>query len=150
MRSSKLLPLALLQLSDEQEIEGITRFQKLVFLAQKEIEGLGTREYSFKEYKYGPFSKELYDDLDRLVATGYIARDTVETHNGNKKQVYRITEKGEEYIGQILEVGNNQSDLNVGKLQSLKEEYNNMPILGLIRRVYSEYPDYAENSKLDI
>ncbi|WP_162993886.1 PadR family transcriptional regulator [Halalkalicoccus subterraneus] len=150
MRSPKLLPLALLALNEEGQIEGITRFQKLVFMAQMEIDDLQTRKYEFDSYKYGPFSKELYDDLDRLARNGYINRSVEKTGNENEKHIYSITEKGSDYIFQILERDSTQDDLAVEDLRQLKEEYNDMPILQLIRLIYNQHPEYAKDSKLDV
>ena len=150
MRSRKLLPLTLLALNEEQQVEGITRFQKLVFMVQQEIPDLRTRKYEFKSYDYGPFSAELYDDIDRLVLNGYIDRDVDETRNGNEKHIYSLTEKGREYIYQVLENESAVDDLSVEKLRQLKDEYNEMPILQLIRLVYHRYPEYAENSKMAV
>lgn len=150
MRSPKLLPLALLALNEEEQIEGITRFQKLVFMAQKKIQNLQTKQYKFDSYDYGPFSKELYDDIDRLVRNGYIERSVEQTGNGNEKHIYSITEKGRGYIRQILESESGREDLAVEKLRQLKEEYNEMPILQLIRLIYNRYPSYADDSKLEV
>ena len=150
MRSPKLLPLALLALNEEGQIEGITRFQKLVFMSQEEIPELGTRKYAFDAYDYGPFSKELYDDIDRLVKNGYIDRSVEQTGNENEKHIYSITEKGREYIRQILESESGSDDLEVERLRQLKQEYNNMPILQFIRLVYNRHPGYAENTKLNV
>ncbi|MFC7081199.1 hypothetical protein [Halorussus caseinilyticus] len=75
--NKKLLPLSLLRAADETAIEGITRFQKLVFLAQREE--LDEELYPFKAGKYGPFSKTLYDDIDRLVEEGFITQSSRET-----------------------------------------------------------------------
>lgn len=150
MRSPKLLPLALLALNEEEQIEGITRFQKLVFMAQNEIPDLQTGEYTFKSYSYGPFSKELYDDIDKLVTNGYIERTVEQTGNGNEKHIYSLTKKGREYIRQILETESGSEDLEVESLRQLKDEYNDMPILQLIRLVYNKHPEYAEDSKLEV
>lgn len=150
MRSPKLLPLALLALNEEGQIEGITRFQKLVFMAQKENPNLRTEPYDFESYDYGPFSKELYDDIDSLVRNGYISRSVDETGNGNEKHIYSITQKGRKYIRQILESDAGRDDLAVEELRQLKEEYNEMPILQLIRLIYNRYPSYAEDSKLEV
>jgi len=60
---------------DGEPIEGRTRLQKLVFLMQKRLEEAGedplqSDDYEFIPYDYGPFSKELYDDLDETIARG--------------------------------------------------------------------------------
>ncbi len=60
--------------TEAEPIRGRTRLQKLLFLA-KEDYGLGGVFEGFPEfepYKYGPFSSELYDDLDFLENLGLI------------------------------------------------------------------------------
>src|ERR1700737_2224795 len=61
-------------------IGGMTRLQKLLFLLEKE-EGLKPSGdgFSFVEYKAGPYSSKLYDDLEFLENLGLIeGRTTAE------------------------------------------------------------------------
>lgn len=55
-------------------IAGSTRMQKLVFLVEKEAEAGGVQapEVSFVPYRYGPYSQELRNDIDSLIAAGYL------------------------------------------------------------------------------
>jgi uncharacterized protein len=56
-------------------IVGTTRIQKLLFLIEKEKEIIPIdKSFNFEPYKYGPASKDLYDDLDFLVNLGYITK----------------------------------------------------------------------------
>jgi DNA-binding PadR family transcriptional regulator len=119
-------------------------------MTPSEIPNLQTREYTFESYDYGPFSKELYDDIDALVRNGYVERTVEHTGSGNEKHLYSLTEKGRGYIHQILESESGSEDLAVESLRELKDEYNDMPILQLIRRVYNKHPEYAEDSKLEV
>lgn len=145
--NTKLLPLALLEANDEEPIEGITRFMKLVFLAQEET-SLG-EVYEYRPGQYGPYSKHLYDDIDRLEAKGFIERTNRETDGDkNDEQVYTLTEKGERALRHARE----QPEVPepVGDLGSLKENYNSMDLWELLEYVYGEYPEMAKNSVLDI
>lgn len=144
--NAKLLPLALLESNDEEPVEGITRFMKLVFLAQRE--GLNRELYEYGPNQYGPYSKELYDDLDKLVASGFIERVSAKTGDGNEKQVYRLTQKGEK----ALKGARRENDLSelMEVTESIKSRYNSMGLWDLLEYVYGEYPDMAEDSVLDI
>ena len=146
--NKKLLPLSLLSAADETAIEGITRFQKLVFLAQREE--LDEELYPFKAGKYGPFSKTLYVDIDRLVQKGFISQSTQSTSSsGNdEKQVYELTEKGKTVIKNGLSA--DEESLSSEQLCTFVDEYNDMELWDLLEYVYETYPKMAENSKLDL
>lgn len=144
--NSKLLPLVLLSESDGEKIEGITRFQKLVFLADQELFG-GSDHYSFRPDKYGPFSPTLYDDLDRLVATGFIDVETERTFAGNEKQVYSLSEKGEKVLERTA---SDELDFEKEEIERITEDYNKDDLWDLLEYVYGQYPEFAENSKLNL
>jgi uncharacterized protein len=106
--------LLLLKLN-QKPIVGTTRLQKLLFLIEKEfnikVENGG---FKFEPYKYGPASKELYDDLDFLTLIGYIEKsddkekllqldiNNIENYNSNiflsdKGSSIKTIRKEEEY-----------------------------------------------------
>ena len=148
MRDPKLLPLLMLYSCDEESVEGITRFQKLVFLTQKENDYID--EYYFRPDSYGPFSVELYNDIDELVRNGYVVCRTEETSSGNEKHSYQLTEKGREFVDRIMNINRDQYSRISGDLCRTKEKYNAMPLLKLLKRIYHTYPEMAKNSKLDL
>src|SRR5687768_3535597 len=69
-------------------LSGITRLQKLIFLLEREegLEGSGSK-FSFTPYKAGPYSPEIYDDLEFLENLGLlesqITADASEPEAGN-------------------------------------------------------------------
>lgn len=75
MTDSKLLPIALLYVGGWEKIDGATRFQKLVFLTQRESDVADVFEYEADQY--GPYSVEFARTLDALVQKGYVERSTV-------------------------------------------------------------------------
>lgn len=141
----QLLPLAALAVAEDGEMEGITRFQKLVFLAQRERDGAAP--YHFRADDYGPFSPDLYDDIDQLVAADLIEYDEYETDFGNKKQVYTLTDKGRRAIE-----NSDKSDFPVSteQLERLSEEFGDLDLWDLLEYVYTEYPRMARNSELSL
>ncbi|MFC7197998.1 PadR family transcriptional regulator [Halospeciosus flavus] len=149
MVNNKLLPLALLYVDRGREIEGITRLQKLVFLAQKDEGVSGDDGFEFKPYKYGPYSKELMDVLDTLEDRGYIKKTIQTTRSGNEKYIYSLTEDGQELVRKGLLKKRGGKDL-LDKSEDVKKKYNQQPIERVLRYVYNKYPEYAKNSELDI
>lgn len=148
--NKKLLPLALLDLSESGSIEGITRFQKLVFLAQKEV--LGTEEYPFEPGSYGPFSKELYDDIDQLEQRGFLRLTTRPSARpgGRDEQIYTLADKGRRAIRNAMRNDPALADLENDEMEQLVRKYNQANLWDLLDHVYAEYPKMAKNSKLDI
>ena len=142
-----LLPLTLLAVGEEQSVNGITRFQKLIFLAQKELEDLPDL-YEFRADKYGPFSRGLYDDIDELVEKGYAELDTESTRLGEDKKVYRLTEKGEDKLKS--ELMSEDFEFRITNLGDLMDEYEDKGLWPLLKYVYREYPSMAEESTLNI
>lgn len=144
--NAKLLPLALLESNDEEPVEGITRFMKLVFLAQEEE--LDREFYEYEAGRYGPFSRKLYDDLDKLEAQRFVDKVPEQTQTENEKQIYKLTSKGKDSL-----VGARRSrDLSAlsEAVDRIKGQYNSMGLWDLLEYVYGEYPEMAENSVLDI
>ncbi|KXA95608.1 hypothetical protein AKJ36_00120 [candidate division MSBL1 archaeon SCGC-AAA259I07] len=140
----KLLPLALVYANEGEAVEGRTRFQKMIFLAQKQSDEIQSVEkYDFIPYDYGPFSKELYDDIDELVERG-IVKERTKTRNGKKKYFYELSEKGREIIRSKLQDENFKEIERT--IEEIKSEFNSMELPKLLDIVYSRYPKYAEKS----
>lgn len=87
-------------------LRGRTRLTKLVFLSQQLRPSLvnqllGTKEaYHFEPYHYGPYSKDLIDDIDSLDAEGYL-KTTLETLDSRGKVVqhaYELTPEGSRFL----------------------------------------------------
>lgn len=145
----KLLPLALMYADDQEPVEGRTRLQKMVFLLQQELvecdrmaEGL---EYEFIPYDYGPFSKELYDDLDTMIDEDLVDDTEEPLSSGEVKYVYEIEDEGEEVVDSQYADEEEGAEI-LALAQEIKERYNDVLLSDLIEQVYSEYPHYAERS----
>ena len=145
----KLLPLALMYAGDGEPIEGRTRLQKLVFLMQKRLEEAGedplqSDDYEFIPYDYGPFSKELYDDLDEIMARNMVEGREENLDEDKVKYNYKIQEDGEQWVSDQLSKKEAQRILELA--EEIKNEYGDVYLSDLIDEVYSRYPKYAENS----
>jgi uncharacterized protein YwgA len=132
-------------------VQGTTRLQKLVFLAQNG--GLdddpipdekGFELFDFDPYNYGPFSKELAQAVDDLADEGLIEKSTARTSSGNSREDYRIDPMREGAASDLI------SEEQERLLWSVKRLYNDTPLFKLLNEVYADYPSYAENSELDL
>lgn len=146
MSQPSLIPVALLYTHGNRPVEGATRFQKLVFLAQQESSLPST--YDYYAHKFGPFSPELSSDLEVHIENGIIQRQTVYNEVGNKKHIYSLTPAGLQYAQQIL----TQTDIEpvFEQLQNIKSTYNNWSLERLIRHVYGKYSEYTTETELDL
>ena len=88
----KLKRYLVLKLVNElKRINGRTKFQKLVFIGQKE---LGLPEvFKFSGYYYGPYSKDLTETIEGLIRMGLLNED-VKVEDEYIEYVYTITEEG--------------------------------------------------------
>jgi uncharacterized protein len=175
--------LALLALSDADDptaegtpIRGRTRLQKILFLLTQEhhIERWVAGYYSFEPYKFGPFSPEVYEDLEFLENVGLL-EDASKPNNdaslqeateasaayedtelpgdiGDEAQpyyepCYQLTEKGRKFVEQRVMSDMPQSVREA--LSLVKRMCGHVPLTSLLRYVYSNYPEYASNSELE-
>ncbi|MCL9818316.1 Panacea domain-containing protein [Natronocalculus amylovorans] len=139
------LPLLMLKASDGQ-IDGTTRFQKLVFLAQKgDIESIDSfpekYQYEYEAHNYGPYSKELDEILKAYIEEGIVSKQSVPTYSGNTKIVYELDRPD------ILD------GINIDKINKMKQiseeissEFGDTPLFDLMDYVYDRYEEYTVNS----
>jgi len=143
MNSEKVL-LKLLSSADKEQVKGKTRLQKLVFLLDKENEELNIPDFNFYSYDYGPFSKELLEEIERLERLGFVEITKSRSIGGSVRYDYKITPQGEERLSGL----DTSEELN-GEIRNIIDEFGDKPLLNLIDEVYEKYPDYAEDSNLN-
>lgn len=136
--SAENFVLLLLNSNDKKSIAGKLCFQKEMFLIVKEICPNLDIELKFQPYHYGPYSKNLADLLNNLSKNSLINID-----ESSDTCTYSITEKG---VKKISEVNIPWEILE--KIKNLKINSNKLGYKGLIRYVYFNYPEYAENSRI--
>lgn len=145
-------------------VNGVTRLEKLLYLAERETkatQAVTSERLNFKPYDYGPFSKEVYeaveileesklvreerqidgrtvDSLEDLDVTGTIDEDEYVT------RCFVLTDAGKA-VGAYL--GRQYPDV-VKSLSQVKDRYADRPLTSLIRYVYRTYPESAVNSKI--
>lgn len=146
------------------ELQGITRLEKLIFLAEREtpIRRWVTERADFRSHRFGPFSSKVYRAVDQLVAAGLIqdskavsdsSEDSWEAGHvviGSDAEPYitrdfELTQVGERYYDALLR------DLPEGAestLQAFKSEFAPLPLRQLVRYVYQRYPEYTDQSEI--
>lgn len=149
-------------------VNGITRLQKLVFLL-KQGEGPATvveaaKSFMYEAYKMGPFSKQLYEDLDVLASLGllrttkleYLISDDsdpdhlVESGFGTQQRVvestrYSLTKKGMQ-VGADLFSSLKRRERDA--LSEFKKFFNSIPLRQLLIFVYQRYPHFTTESEI--
>lgn len=139
----ELIPLFLLKANDG-SVSGRTRMQKLAFLLDEE-ELTDYPAYDFIKYDYGPFSKQLLEDLERLENHGLVRITEETTFGGHTRYDHQLTEQGENVVDQLLEENEEVREI-MDSAEKVIREYGTLSIRKLIETVYDKYPEYTENS----
>jgi hypothetical protein len=117
------------------------RIQKGMFLLSNR--GPARELYRFRPYDWGPFSADVYADLDRLTERGHLDRSVVPGRTWFK---YRVTVRGDELARSIA---SSLGAETVGWLKAVREYLTTRTFAQLLREIYAEYPDYAMNSRFE-
>ena len=137
---------------------GITRLEKILFLLSKEVphpENVAVPE--FEGYKFGPFSKDVYDSLEFLRSINLVnADDSPSTDDAlelsevdpgiarfYEPRTFRLTRDGRIVWDRLL--GKLPSSFRDALLH-LVTRYGGLSLPELIRYVYAQYPEYTSKS----
>lgn len=156
---------------------GITRIQKLLFLATHEL-GCPVpirNPYRFQPYRLGPFSAEVYDDIELLAQAGILSRQDVDPSgmpviqvdtavaagidrlNHNLAEMERLnalstlvslTERGRRFAQALAESVSRNNPALLATLQALKAVWVDRPLTELLGYVYRRYPEYTTESEI--
>jgi len=157
-------------------IVGKTRLMKMVFLFGKEIRPKFNLKKSipnnalpdFTPYDYGPFSSQVYEDLEFLVGAGFIevlpmdgiekldeeieeydywqATKDEDTKQEEFQERFVLTDLGREFVEQefCCSLSNDQWDA----LDEFKRRCTSASLKALLRYVYTKYPEMTTKSKI--
>jgi len=132
--------LAFLYANKKEPVESTVRLMKLLFLFKEKMgHSIPIDFYEFQPYLYGPCSFEVYKDLHNLRKEGLIS---VKIDQNKRWEVFHITETGERYIEGIL-------GIFPESIEQIKNKFNKIPFMSLLRYVYSKYPYFAKKSIID-
>jgi uncharacterized protein YwgA len=148
--------------SVRQRLDGITRLEKLLFLADQEtsVPSEVTDPFEFEPYDFGPYSKAIYEAVELLEQAGLVQEDRAfqgqaldsaeeaqvippEEREGVERRFW-LTEDG----AAVAKLLSEQHPKVASQLGQIKAQYGDMTLRRLIRYVYAKYPKYAEASKI--
>lgn len=184
LKSSKDLLMLLLFVPDASgkeaaPIQGQTRLMKMVFLFNRELKKQFRKDESFddvvfpefKAYDYGPYSAQVYADLEFLVNMGFVDVEEAAggeiseeersefdywTATGNADDDVDLTQVGKTFTLSVMgkkfvsgklgswDITENQLEL----LTEFKTRCCEASLHNLLRYVYSRYPDMTTKSKI--
>ena len=143
-------------------INGVTRLEKLLYLAEREtrvMDSVSAERLRFKAYNYGPFSKDVYQAVEVLEEAGFVTEERAydgQTIDSLEDLDVTGAVEGDEYVERRFAVtakGEAVANLlsrlhpNVAKqLSEIKDKYAGRNLSSLIGYVYRTYPDSAVNS----
>ena len=159
---------------NNESIQGITRLMKLLFLLDNEKDF--NSPFNFQPYKMGPFSSEVYPELEFLQSFPRPDKPLIQTRvssstnlSVNPEQLKLVddmavlddedssiaaSEVNKEFllspIGEKV-AGQLWNDLDGGSkdmIEKVKKQYGGLTLRNLLRHVYSEYPDMTVNSEI--
>jgi uncharacterized protein YwgA len=156
-------------------ISGRTRLMKLLYLLSRN-QGIDKileirNYYKYEAYDYGPFSKDVFEDVEFLRNVGLIESNPEETSNpidrwedyqlilesvGDpekeefetpyQEELFTLTEKGINFVEKRLLPSLSEDVKN--KILSIKANEGAMSLTSLLRYVYTKYPESAKKTKL--
>ncbi len=135
------LILLLLNGDNKFPIDGITRFEKLVFLTQKEILDKwdnARMKFNFEADRFGPLATEIYDEIGFLKSIGMIKEEV--------EKKYEITDKGKRFL-EMKTYQRVHEDVRK-RISDLKEKHGRKKLDDLLLHVYSNYPEFTVKSEI--
>jgi uncharacterized protein YwgA len=125
-------------------VKGKLRLEKLMFLLDQMIRSkrlhIADRPYDFRAYSYGPFSEEVYDDVELLKDLGLV------TISGPEEDpTYQITDKGKKLVEKMIQQGVLPGSL-LNEINSLKKRWNQANLYSLLKYIYENYKEFTQKS----
>lgn len=120
-------------------VYGKTRFQKLVFLAQKEFHG--DYDFNFEAAQFGPLSSKLNHAITRSKKLGLLEETIERAPNGHDQYRYSITDEGLD----LVKYGINSKIITTATDASIHksiDKYSKLRLSQLLDYVHVEYKSY--------
>jgi uncharacterized protein YwgA len=129
-------PGVVLSMSPDHKLTPI-QMQKSLFLIGENLRALtGPSFYAFEPHNYGPFSAEIYRDIDELHDEGFVA---VRRVSGREWNEYESTPSGREVASTIMNRLPAAAQVYIGNVVNWTRRTPFNELLGAIYRVYPQY-----------
>lgn len=157
-------------------IAGRTRLVKMLFLFRKMLwsdfkRGTKIKDenfYNFFPWKYGPFSPEVFNDLDFFLLRGFVKRENASEDSlpeeaeewvkyqsesdmtefqvyEYEEEIYLLTDKGVKFTCVMYD---DLSQAQQEMLKGFKRQMNSAPLRAILKYVYEKYPESAKESEI--
>jgi len=171
--------LLFLYLNDKEPIRSAVRLTKMMFLFEKEVAPILRKNGSiiddsdlpdFVPYNYGPFSKDVYEQVELFQSIGFIrvkdlkAKEEMsevddweeqaflnemesqeyENCRDDKLMRYELLPPGESYVAQKILPSLDVNSMKI--LSEFKTKITQMPIKTILKYVYAKYPEMTGKS----
>lgn len=149
----------------KEKVSSITRVEKMMFLLQNEttFSDRVVEKFAFQPWKFGPFSKEIYEDLDLLSSLDLVNVEERELANyvdyteedhliGGEddepvvEKVFSLTDRGKRVAEKLR---GHISEEDWSEIIRLKKRFEGVPLTRLIQYVYHKYPETTQKSVLE-
>ena len=131
----------LMVLNNFKKVYGKTYLQKLLFIIKNELK---LKEFDYDAYFYGPYSKDLNDDVSELIEEGLINEEIQVLKNDNECYIYSLTNQGKDYFEQKISTSVDTAIKD--QIDKICSRFSNFTPTQLLKYVYQIYPKSAENS----
>ena len=130
---------------ENEPIEGKTRLQKQLFLAQKSLsEHKIEKPYSFRPYLYGPYCTDIYSDINLLEKEGVVKEEEIADPYCGIVRVFRLTTQGINEAKNLIKNDAIKEQYEIVRV--VKKEYNCMSVVDLVDFTHKAFKDYAKNA----
>jgi len=148
--------------TENEEIIGNTRLDKLMFLLEKEttLKRYMMNIFRFDAYNFGPYSSELFDSVQALVNAGLVSAGRSEseeylneadryqielqlednTQSPKTATIYSLTPEGKIVASQLFQ---SLSESERQELVAIKKMFNSISLKKLLQYIYRKYPESA-------
>lgn len=163
-----------------ESIVGRTRIVKMIFLFDKEIKKKFLKDGVFVDiilpdfipYNYGPFSKDIYNDLEFFINNDFVKNKFLQveppeveneeteawlndflfedekevfSYSSNEEEFF-LTQKGIDWVEEKLFKKLSETQKNL--LREFKKRINSTSLQNILRYTYLQYPDYTTKSQI--
>jgi|ERR1700728_1171560 len=160
------------RLFQKASFNGVTRLEKLVFLlgAEGNLKDIDTL-FAFRAYKFGPYSKSVYEAADFLQSVDLVRVETkpyysyflaeeekelqrdIETEGDGEEQIpsgherlFTLTDNGKAVADKLRLAWETEHPEYLRKIDEIVSRYGSLPLNQIIRYVYRRFPKMAEKS----
>jgi uncharacterized protein YwgA len=117
------------------------RMQKAIFLLTRRGAADWREAYSYRPYNWGPYCRELADDLQQLMDAHLLRLSYTDAPQYGR---YQLTDSGEQ-MARVLWQDLEQPERDF--LGSVRSYVTHKDFNDLLREVYDAYPEYATKSR---